>query len=102
MAVQQDQRLHVLLQHAFPVEPDRRDAQPLLIDVGVAAVGEIGVVRGVDSPGDEISLVEDRLGEHDVRQMRAAALIGVVADEDVAGAQRLHRMALAECAAGCR
>ena len=93
LAVQQDQRLHVLLQHTFPVEPDRRDSQPLLIDVGVTAIGEIGMMRRVDSPGDEIAFVEDRLGEHDVRQMRAATLISVVADEDVPRAQRLDRVA---------
>ena len=44
LAVEQDQLLHVLLQLARAVEPDRRDAQAFLVDVGVAAIGEIGVV----------------------------------------------------------
>ena len=84
LAVEQDQVQHVLLQLAGAVEPDRRDAQAFLVDVGVAAIGEIGVVRDIGRPGDERAVDEDRLGEHDVGQMRAAAGIGVVADEDVA------------------
>ena len=76
------------LQLARAVEPDRRDAQPLLEDVGVAAIDEVGVVRDVDRPGDELAVDEDRLGQHDVRQVRAAALVGVVADEDVARPDR--------------
>ena len=31
-----------------------------------------------------LAVDEDRLGEHDVGQVRAAALVGVVADEGVA------------------
>ena len=94
--------MHVLLQLAGPIKPDRRDAQPLLVDVGVAAISEVGVVRGVDGPGDEISLGEDRLRQHDVGQMRAAALIGVVPDKDVARAHRLDRMALQNMRHRCR
>jgi hypothetical protein len=50
----------------------------------MAAVGEIGMVRGVDRPADHRSVEEDRLRQHDVGQMRGAALIGIVADEHVA------------------
>ncbi len=94
LAVQQDQLLDVLLQLAFAVEPDRRDAQPLLVDVRMAAIGEVGVVREVHRPGDDAPLDEDRLGQHDVGQVRPAALVGVVADEHVARAHLLDRMAL--------
>ena len=73
------------LQHAPVEEPDRRDAQPLLEDVRVAAVDEVGVVREVGDEGDEPPLDEDRRDEDDVRQVGAAAGVGVVADEDVAG-----------------
>jgi hypothetical protein len=62
--------------------------------MGVAAIGEIGMMRGVDRPADEGAGDEDRLGEDDVRQMRAAALIGVIADEDVAGPQIFDAVAL--------
>ena len=84
LAVQQDQVLHVLLQLAAAVEPHRRDAQALLVDMGVAAIDEVGMVGEVHRPGDDAAVDEDRLGEHDVGQVRAAALVGVVADEDVA------------------
>ena len=59
--------------------------RPFLIDVRMAAIGEVRVMREIDRPGDDASFDEDRLGQHDVGQMRAAARIGVVADEDVAG-----------------
>ena len=50
----------------------------------MAAIDEVGVVRQVHRPGDDAAVDEDRLGQHDVGQVGAAALIGVVADEDVA------------------
>jgi hypothetical protein len=93
LAVQQDQFLHVGLQLAFPVQPDRRDAQAFLIDVGMAPVGEIGVVGGVDRPAGDLAIIEDRLGQHDVGQVRSAALEGVVADEDIAGPDLRQRVA---------
>ena len=54
----------------------------------MAAIDEIGVMREVRHPGDQPVVVEDRLEEDDVVEMRAAARIGVVADEDVAGPDR--------------
>ena len=93
LAVQQDQVLHVALQLAGAIEPHRRDAQALLVDVGVAAIDEVGMVRQVDRPGDQAAVDEDRLGQHDVGQMRAAALVGVVADEGVARPDVLGRVA---------
>ena len=84
LAVEQDQVQHVLLQLAGAVEAHRRDAQALLEDVGMAAIDEVGMVREVNGPGDQATVDEDRLGEHDVGQVRAAAGVGVVADEDVA------------------
>jgi len=62
--------------------------------VGVAAVGEVGVVREVDGPGDHFAVDEDRFGEHDVGQMGAAALVGVVAAEHIARAHFGARVAL--------
>ena len=93
LAVQQDQVLHVALQLAGAVEAHRRDAQALLEDVGVAAIDEVGMVRQVDRPGDQAAIDEDRFGQHDVGQMRAAAFIGVVADEGVARPDVLGRVA---------
>jgi len=52
LAIEQDQLLHVPLQFAGAIEADRRDAQTFLVDVGVAAVGEIGVVRAIGRPGE--------------------------------------------------
>ena len=60
----------------------------------VAAIGEIRVVRQVDSPERHFAIDEHRFGEHDVGQMRAAALVRVVAAEHVAGLHLLDRMAL--------
>ena len=93
LAVQQDQVLHVLLQLAAAIEPHRRDAQALLVDVGVAAIDEVGMVGEVHRPGDHAAVDEDRLGDDDVGQMRAAALVGVVADEGVARPDVLRRVA---------
>ncbi len=93
LAVQQDQVLHVALQLAGAVEAHRRDAQALLEDVGVAAIDEVGMVREVHRPGDQAAVDEDRLGQHDVGQVRAAAFIGVVADEGIARADVLGRVA---------
>ena len=84
LAVEQNRILQVALQHAFLVELHRRDAHAFLEDVGMAAVGEIGMVRGVDGPADQPAVEEDRLRQHDIRQVRGPALIGVVADEHVA------------------
>ena len=66
LAIEQDQLLHIRLQFAAAIETNRRDAQPFLIDMGVAAIGEIGVVGEVDRPGDDGAGVEDGLGQHDV------------------------------------
>ena len=62
--------------------------------MGVAAVGEVGVVGEVDGPGDHFGVDEDRFGEDDVGQVGAAALVGVVAAEHVAGAYLGARVAL--------
>jgi len=94
LAIEQDQLLHVLLQLAGAVEADRRDAQPFLVDVGMAAIGEIGVVRGIDRPSDDAAVDKYRLAEHDVGQVGAGTGIGVVADEHVARLHRLDRVAL--------
>ena len=51
------------------------------------------MVREVHGPGDQAVVDEDRLGQNDVRQVRAAALVGVVADEGVARPDVLGRIA---------
>jgi hypothetical protein len=51
------------------------------------------MVRQVDRPGDQAAVDEDRLGQHDVGQVRAAAFIGVVADEGIAWPDVLGRIA---------
>jgi hypothetical protein len=79
LAVEQDQLLHVRLQFARPIEVDRRDAQPLLVDMGVAAINEIGVMRSIDRPGDNAALDENRLAEDDIGQVCASTGIGVIA-----------------------
>ena len=94
LAVQQDQLLHVRLQLAGAIEPDRRNAQALLVDVRVAAIGEVGVVREVHRPGDDVAVDEDRLGQDDIGQMRAAAFVGVVAENTSPGRISLDRVAL--------
>jgi hypothetical protein len=66
--------------------------------VVVAAIDEVRVVGEVGRPADELAFVEDRLGEHDVRQMRAAAGVGVVADEDVAFLEIREIVALGDVA----
>ena len=94
LAVQQDQLLHVVLQLAGTIETDRRDAQSFLVDVRMAAIGEVGVMRQVDRPGDDASIDEDRFGEHDVGQVGPAALVRIIAAEHVVGTHFLHRVAL--------
>ena len=51
-------------------------------------------MRQVHRPGHHHVLDEHRFRQHDVRQMRAAALIGVVAAEHVAGAHFTDRVPL--------
>ena len=92
LAVQQDEVVHVRHGFARAVEPDRRDAQPFLIDMRVAAVVEIRMMGDVDGPGGGYAIDEDRLGQHDIRQMRATALIPIIPDEDIAGLHRLNRV----------
>jgi hypothetical protein len=94
LAIEQDQLLHVALQFAGAIESDRGDAQPFLVDVGVPAIGEIGMVRGIDRPGNDPAIDEDRLAEHDVGQVGAGPGIGVVADKHVARLHILDRVAL--------
>ena len=60
----------------------------------MAAIGEIGVMRGIDRPGDDAAIDEDWLAEHDVGQVGAGTSIGVVADEDIARLHCLDRVPL--------
>ncbi|MNV00320.1 hypothetical protein D3C71_904800 [compost metagenome] len=97
LAVEQEEALDILLQHAFPVETDRRNTQAFLIDMRMAAIGEVGMVGGVDGPGHKPVLNEDRRCHDDIGQVSAAPFIGIIADEDVAGldvfqTRRLHQI----------
>ena len=60
----------------------------------MAAVGKVRVMREIDGPGDDAAVDENGFGQHDIGKMRAAALIGIVADEDVAGPHGLDRVLL--------
>ena len=73
-------------------ELDRGKPQPLGVDVARvdghrAGDGAADVVPMPDirRPGDERAAAKDRHREHDVVEMRNAAVIGIVADENVSG-----------------
>ena len=83
LAVQQDQLQQFLLQHTAPDEVHRRNPDRLLEDVLVAPVAEVGVVGQGCRPGGQLTRNEDRGSEHDVGQVRTAAGVGIVADEDI-------------------
>jgi len=91
--VGQDDGENLLVHLALLEELHRRQAQPLLLDLGGAGgeaaghhAADVGPVAGVGEPGEDLALVEERLYEPHVHQMGAAE-VGVVDDEDVA---RLH------------
>ena len=74
-------------------ELQRRQPQPLLVNLGVVAgvatghpAADVGVVGDHAQPGDEIPFGEHGFEQEDVGQV-AGARVGVVAGEDVA---RLH------------
>ena len=94
LAVEQDQLLYVALQFAGAIEADRRDAQSFLVDMGMAAISEIRVMRGVDYPGDNMAVDENRLAEHDVGQVGARTCISVISNEHIARLHLFDRVAL--------
>ena len=80
----------VVVALAAVVELQRRDAQPLLVDLGGVrrvrarhAAADVGVVADGGGEGDALAVDEDRLEDEDVRQVHAA-VEGIVHDEDVA------------------
>ncbi len=92
--VGEDDREDLLVEHAFLVELDRRQAEPLLLDlgsVGREAAGHraahVRPVSGIRKPREVSTAIEERLDELDVHQMGAAE-IGVVDDEDIAWVHR--------------
>ena len=93
LAVQQDQLEHVLLDPSLAIEPHRRNPEPFLVDMRVPAVDEVRMVRDVRGPRRDRPVDEDRLHHHDVGKVCPAARVRVVADEDVALAHLLERMA---------
>ncbi len=60
LTVEQDEFENILAKLAAVKDLDRRNPQPLLIDVGVAAVDEIGVVGEVADEADDLTVEEDR------------------------------------------
>ena len=89
--VEHDHLVHVVAQSAPVVEPQRRDAQALLPDLGregvVGAVGgaaDVALVRAVDRPEREPVAVEHRNEGRQVRDV-VASPIGIVQQEHVAG-----------------
>ena len=100
--IRHDDGEDLLVQLARLEEPHRRQAQPLLLDLGrprrIASrhrAADIRPVSGVGKPGEQAPAVEERLHELDVHEVRAAE-VGVVDGEDVAGLHRLgardHRL----------
>ena len=88
--VGQDDRQDLLVHLALLEEFHRRQAQSFLLDLRRAGreaarhhAADVGPVAGVGEPGEHLALVEERLHEPHVHQMRAAE-IGIVDDEDVA------------------
>ena len=85
----EDDRFHIRVRLAVAIEPHRRQAQPLAVDLGDRAVAagrgaaDIGPMRAHAAEAQQLAAMEG--GHHDVHigQVRAAA-IGVVVDEDVA------------------
>ena len=89
--VQRQQIEQVLARPAGLVEPDRRDAQPFLPDLGgagiVGAMGgaaDIAVMGADDGPEQALVAGEYRHEDRQIGQM-AAAMIGIVEQDDVAG-----------------
>ena len=101
--LRQDDRQDLLIHLALLPELHRRQAQPLLLHFGGAGreaarhhAADIGPVAGIGQPGEQLALVEERLHEPHIHEMRAAE-IGIVDDEhvariDLAGVVRLHAL----------
>jgi hypothetical protein len=85
LEVGHQQRERLVDPRVLAADAHGRAADALLEDVVVTALDEVGVVAEVGHEAHSRALVEDGGHEHDVGQVRAAALIGVVADEHVSG-----------------
>ena len=88
--VQHDQVEHVLAQPARLVEPERRDPDALLPDLGGARVvgavrgaADVALMRAVDRPERQPVAIEHRHERGQIRQV-VAAVVGVVEQEHVA------------------
>ena len=97
--VRADDREDLVVDLAALVQLDRRQAQPLLLDLDRVGrkpardhAAGVGPVAGVGQPAPQAAVVEKRLDELHVHQV-GAAKIGVVEDEHVARVQR-DRVAL--------
>ena len=104
--VQRQQVEQIVAQLSGLVEFDRRDAQALLKDLGgggiVGAMGgaaDIALMGADDGPEQAFAAVEHRHKSGQVGQM-AAAIIGIVEQDDVAGLTSLKRSSTAIVAQG--
>ena len=90
--VARDQPHEIVVHHAVPHQPHRRDAQAFLVDLRQAArergrhrAADIGVVDVVADEGDELAVEENGLPHMHVGRMgRDIACIGVAGDADIA------------------
>ena len=89
-----EEQLHHVLPHAPGLdEADRRDPEALVPDGADLLGAAVGVVRDVGHEAEQRAAREDRAHQVDVGQVRAAARVGIVGDEDVARGQCLDRIA---------
>jgi hypothetical protein len=84
LEVRHQERNQLLNPRTVADDPQRRDADPLLEDVVMAALDEVGVMAEVRHEAHPARSEKDRCDQKDVWQVRAAALVGIVADEHVA------------------
>ena len=90
--VQREKREDVPHELTVASDAHHRDPQPLLIDAGAVralaaghATADVGVMGEVRDKCHEVAVVKDRAHQRDVGKMRAAADIGIVGHEAVAG-----------------
>ena len=91
-----------LVEHAVGIEPDVRELEALLPDLGGVGrdgrvlAAELAPVTLVGGERDQRAFEEDRHHQADVVQMGAAAVIRVVGHEDIARADRVGRAVLGD------
>ena len=96
--VERDQVEQILAELSGLIKFYRRDAQAFLIDLGgrrvVGAMGgaaDVALMRAHDGPQQPLLAVEERHERRQIRQM-AAAVIGIIEQDDVAGRDILETL----------